>query len=101
MNESDPRVKRTKKILAETLKQLLLEHDSYLDISIKELCEKAELNRRTFYLHYESIDDLLLDIQKEFALNYYDKTKKYDHLVDIEEIMLIFFQMTNDNSIYD
>ena len=53
MNELDPRVKRTKKMFKDALKELMLKHDDYMEITVKELCEKAELNRRTFYLHYE------------------------------------------------
>lgn len=30
-----------------------------MNITIKEICKKAGVNRSTFYLHYESIDDLL------------------------------------------
>ena len=28
-------------------------------ITVKEVCKKAGVNRSTFYLHYESMDDLL------------------------------------------
>ena len=38
---------------------ILLETKEYEFITIKEICEKAGVNRSTFYLHYESLDDLL------------------------------------------
>ncbi len=38
---------------------LILEKKEYEFISIKEVCEKAGVNRSTFYLHYETMDDLL------------------------------------------
>ncbi len=37
----------------------ILENKDFEYITIKEICEKAEVNRSTFYLHYETIDDLL------------------------------------------
>lgn len=37
----------------------LLDKKEYDYISIKELCDKAGVNRSTFYLHYETMDDLL------------------------------------------
>ena len=43
MNELDPRVKRTKKMFKEAMKELMLEHSDYMEITVKELCEKAEL----------------------------------------------------------
>ena len=38
---------------------LLLDKKEYSYITVKEICEKAGVNRSTFYLHYETIDDLL------------------------------------------
>ena len=37
----------------------LLEKKDFEYISIKEICEKAGVNRSTFYLHYDNISDLL------------------------------------------
>lgn len=37
----------------------LLEKKDFDYITIKEICEKAEVNRSTFYLHYETTRDLL------------------------------------------
>lgn len=37
----------------------LLEKKDFSYITVKEICEKAGVNRSTFYLHYETIDDLL------------------------------------------
>lgn len=39
----------------------LLETKCYDYITIKEICEKAGVNRSTFYLHYETMEDLLLE----------------------------------------
>ena len=38
---------------------LLLEQTDFDRISVKELCEKAGVNRTTFYLHYDNMNDLL------------------------------------------
>lgn len=37
----------------------LLEKKDFEFITVKEICEKAGVNRSTFYLHYETIADLL------------------------------------------
>lgn len=37
----------------------LLEKKDFAYITVKEICEKAGVNRSTFYLHYENISDLL------------------------------------------
>lgn len=49
----------------------LLEQKDFAFITVKEICKKAEVNRSTFYLHYETIGDLLSEstdlIIKEFV----------------------------------
>lgn len=37
----------------------LLEKKDFAYITVKEICRKAGVNRSTFYLHYETISDLL------------------------------------------
>ena len=37
----------------------LLEKKDFEYITVKEICEKAGVNRSTFYLHYETVGDLL------------------------------------------
>ena len=39
----------------------LLEKKDYQYITVKEICQTAGVNRSTFYLHYETVDDLLLE----------------------------------------
>ena len=41
----------TKKVLAESLKELMLRRD-FTDITVTDLCTAAEINRRTFYRHF-------------------------------------------------
>ena len=60
------RTRLTKLMFRKALAELLAEkHIS--QISIRELCEKAELNRSTFYLHYQDVYDLLEEIESEIA----------------------------------
>ena len=47
----------------------LISNDNYDDISISKICEKAEINRSTFYCHYDDINDLILKIESKFAQN--------------------------------
>lgn len=37
----------------------LLEQKDFAYITVKEICAKAKVNRSTFYLHYETLEDLL------------------------------------------
>lgn len=44
----------------------LLEKKDFAYITVKEICEKAGVNRSTFYLHYETVNDLLAESTRYF-----------------------------------
>jgi len=54
----DPRVIRTRKLLREALIELIPER-GYDAITVKDITDRATLNRATFYLHYRDKEDLL------------------------------------------
>lgn len=43
----------------------LLRDQALGDITVKALCERADVNRSTFYAHYSNIEELLHDIEDE------------------------------------
>lgn len=62
--QEDRRIKRTKKVLKEVLIELL--QDKKLQkISVKEICDRSDINRSTFYLHYNNVFDLWNSIEDE------------------------------------
>jgi AcrR family transcriptional regulator len=60
----DRRVKYTKMFLKESLVELMREHP-ISKISVKMLCEAADINRSTFYAHYTDQYDLLKQLELE------------------------------------
>lgn len=64
INANDRRVKRTKKLLRDSLFSLLQEK-SINEITVTELTEVADINRATFYFYYTDIFDMLDQIQNE------------------------------------
>ena len=54
----DPRVVRTRKLLRDALIELIPER-GYDAITVKDIADRATVNRATFYLHYRDKDDLL------------------------------------------
>lgn len=79
MNKQKEKYSSTAFLMDEALICLLNEKD-YEYITVKEICKKAGVNRSTFYLHYESIDDLLEEtlgfINKKF-LDYFEDTSDF------------------------
>ena len=74
----------------------LIEKKDFAYITVKEICEKAGVNRSTFYLHYETIDDLLAESAQHIIDQFvefmpYDTADFIEKLQDrpIEELYLI------------
>ncbi len=61
MPPDDRRVRRTRKLLRAALIDLVLER-GYRNITIQDVAERADIGYRTFFRHYEGLDDLLLDV---------------------------------------
>ncbi len=60
MNKAESKYFNTALKMDEALIRLL-ERKQLEYITVKEICEEAGVNRSTFYLHYETIDDLLTE----------------------------------------
>ena len=59
--KEDLRVIKTKKLIESAFIELA-KATEYQKISIKDLCDKAMINRNTFYLHYQNKDDLVKEL---------------------------------------
>lgn len=57
MNSNDRRVRKTKKALRTALAELMAEKDIH-SITVRELTDKADIHRATFYTHYRDVYDL-------------------------------------------
>ena len=60
MNKSESKYFNTAVRMDEAFLKLLEKKD-FEYITVKEICEEAGVNRSTFYLHYETLSDLLAE----------------------------------------
>ena len=74
----------------------LLEEKDFAYITVKEICEKAGVNRSTFYLHYETVSDLLAESARyiigKFIANMPQDTAEFFEKIQtrpLEELHLI------------
>ena len=70
MDKTDLRIVKTNKALYEAL-LLLMKEKTFEEIKISDLCQKALINRSTFYAHYNDKYELLVDfinvLKEEFV----------------------------------
>lgn len=62
--KEDRRVTMTKRLLKDALTDILRTEDIY-HVSIRELCQRADVNRTTFYKYYGNQFDLLADMEND------------------------------------
>ena len=58
--KTDRRIQRTRELLRKALMELI-DEKGYDAVTIQDITERANLGRTTFYLHYQSKEDLFLD----------------------------------------
>lgn len=84
MNTKDnQRTRLSKLMLKKALMNLLSDKGNIEKITVRELCEKAELNRSTFYAHYGEPKDLLNEIEDELILATEDHLRKIGEENDV------------------
>lgn len=76
--KEDRRVRRTQKLLKESLVELMSEKE-FKDITIKDITERADLNRGTFYLHYTDTYGLLMSMENDVLNDFQTMIDDYLH----------------------
>lgn len=102
MNEKkvDLRVVKTKRLLYTTLLELMKEKP-FEEIKVSDICNKALVNRSTFYSHYQDkydlFSELVMDIKNVLAIEL-SKNKKINSVKEYYiEMMSIFIDYIENN----
>jgi len=80
--KQDRRVQRTKKMIRDALSELM-KNKTFEEISVTDITKKADINRGTFYLHYEDKYDLLEQSEEEINQEINNIAKRSIHSMDI------------------
>ncbi len=70
-----------------------MEQKDVATISITELSELADINRKTFYLHYQSIEDVLSEIEDELISSLKEIVDDYHFDTDQRKIFALFLRL--------
>ncbi len=91
--KEDLRVIKTIEAIKGTFEELICEKD-YEKITVKELCDRARINKKTFYHYYPSLDDLLAELQLEISSAYIEMIKNFKLPDDIRKVNRAFFEFS-------
>lgn len=89
--KEDLRVIKTRKAIRSVFEEMICEMN-FEDITVKELTKRALINRKTFYLHYDSLDDLLEELQDEIVEHFVSQDVSYRSMEDIKRSIRFFFK---------
>lgn len=64
--QENRKIRYTKRALRESLVELL-ESKKISEITVKELCDQADINRTTFYSHYDDMDAFIEEVENEIV----------------------------------
>ncbi|MDD6154795.1 MAG: TetR/AcrR family transcriptional regulator [Eubacteriales bacterium] len=90
-DKSDLRVRKTQAAIKGAFKEMIMEMGPS-KIQVKELAERAHIHRKTFYLHYSSIDALFEDVIQDIADAYYEKIDAIPPDMPMTEVNRVFFE---------
>lgn len=105
IKKEDGRVRYTKMRIRSAFYELLHEK-SYDKITVTAICEKAEINRATFYKHYLDVADLVDKLQEETInvlaekLNSATDTTAKDFIVDILKYLKLHMEDNNNAGLF-
>ena len=80
----DIRVKKTKRAIQKAFVALLREKPIE-KITVKEIAERAEINKTTFYSHYETLDALTAEMERQTVQHVCDRMGGAQQLLDAPE----------------
>ena len=93
INYEDIRTKKTIRNIHKSFIELFKGKD-YEKITVKELIEKAEISKKTFYRYYSSIDNLFLEIQDKITNEYIQKFSLLAFPKDLKNIINTFIDFS-------
>ena len=75
--KNDKRSRKSRQAIKDAFKEMVLTQEMS-HIVIKELAEKADVNRKTFYLHYTDVYNVLEDVEDELLDDIHKIFGKFD-----------------------
>jgi len=87
---NDLRVTKTLEAIDTAFRTMMLEK-GFAAITVKELCERARINKKTFYRYYETLDDLMAEVMVTYAAAWRRRTAHLRMPEDVAQITREFF----------
>lgn len=91
----DLRVQKTIEGIRRAFEELMLER-GFDAITVKDLCERARINKKTFYRYYPALEYLLAEVQEEYIEEYLARARNLSLPKDVGAVTDTFFRFLED-----
>ncbi len=95
----DRRISRTRALIRRAFEEMICAPECGR-ISVSDLAKRAGINRKTFYLHYETIEDLFESVTDEILERYTEEMEKLPRPVSMEDQTRVFFDFYCGQPLY-
>lgn len=94
--KTDARVRYTRRVIKESLLRLL-EDRPVNRITVKEVCEAAQINRATFYTHFTDCFDVLNQMENDLLADF-ERSLSFASVVDVVDMIERIYAMIDQNA---
>lgn len=94
--KTDARVRYTRRVIKESLLRLL-EDRPVNRITVKEVCEAAQINRATFYAHFTDCFDVLNQMKNDLLADF-ERSLSFASVVDVVDMIERIYAMIDQNA---
>lgn len=91
------RAEKTDQLIQTSFIELLKKKGSSGKVSVAEICREAKNNRGTFYLHYETVDQLIDCLELEYAQKFIEAVSVYHFDKNTTEFFDSVFRAVKEN----
>lgn len=82
----------------------ILQRKDILDLTVSRLCQTAHINRSTFYSHYDSIGDVMEELEKEIGVNLLSRFSPdcydADHPFSLDNLKIVLVHIRENQTFY-
>lgn len=90
IGNEDLRVQKTIDAIYKAFEIMICSID-YKKMTVKELCEIAKINKKTFYRYYSTLDDLFIELRNSMTDDFIKRMEKFNIPKDIDKMIREFF----------
>lgn len=94
--KTDARVRYTRRVIKESLLRML-EDRPVNRITVKEVCEAAQINRATFYAHFTDCFDVLNQMENDLLADF-ERSLSFASVVDVMDMIEQIYAMIDQNA---